>query len=142
MSASARSLCFCIRCVRREVAEQWWDRAIALHEESYELYMKARYVTRLSKCEVLQFAAIEVLGPKKPLTGWAMEDLAGAYQRPRTVLKTKLSYLSGDTSTRQARQAGGGQRPTCGSSPCRVRQGAMRGGTWRLVLSVGRGRSG
>ena len=23
----------------------------------------------------------QVLGPKKPLTGWAMEDLAGAYQR-------------------------------------------------------------
>ena len=27
----------------------------------------------------------QVLGPKKPLTGWAMEDLAGAYQRHEDV---------------------------------------------------------
>lgn len=40
-------------------AESWYDDGIALHQESYDLYMK-------------------VLGPTKPLTGWAMEDLAGA----------------------------------------------------------------
>jgi hypothetical protein len=28
-----------------------------------------------------RFSHSQVLGPKKPLTGWAMEDLAGAYQR-------------------------------------------------------------
>lgn len=43
----------------RAQAESWYDKGIALHQESYDLYMK-------------------VLGPKKPLTGWAMEDLAGA----------------------------------------------------------------
>jgi len=43
-------------------AHTCYDRGIALHEESYNLYLK-------------------VLGPTKPLTGWAMEDLAGAYRR-------------------------------------------------------------
>jgi len=43
-------------------AHAWYDRGIALHEESHALYLK-------------------VLGPTKPLTGWAMEDLAGAYRR-------------------------------------------------------------
>ena len=30
-----------------------------------------------------------MLGPKKPLTGWAMEDLAGAYQRHDVKLFSK-----------------------------------------------------
>eukprot|EP00931_Biecheleriopsis_adriatica_P040525 TRINITY_DN23225_c0_g1_i2.p1 TRINITY_DN23225_c0_g1~~TRINITY_DN23225_c0_g1_i2.p1 ORF type:complete len:907 (-),score=194.57 TRINITY_DN23225_c0_g1_i2:83-2803(-) len=49
-------------CTDQVVAESWFDRAIEYHLESYNLYM-------------------QVLGPKKPLTGWCMEDLAGAYRR-------------------------------------------------------------
>ena len=38
---------------------------------------------------------VQVLGPTKPLTGWAMEDLAGAYQRPEplTALEEEDSWL-------------------------------------------------
>merc|ERR1712203_1163148 len=49
-------------CRDRQVALKWYDEGIALHKKSYDNYM-------------------EVLGPTKPLTGWAMEDLAGAYKR-------------------------------------------------------------
>ncbi|CAE7832377.1 unnamed protein product [Symbiodinium necroappetens] len=69
--------CFSVRgdfCSEQKVAERSWDRAIALHEESYELYMK-------------------VLGPSKPLTGWAMEDLAGAYKRRGRLEEAKRLIL-------------------------------------------------
>lgn len=49
-------------CKDQQVAQHWYDESIALHKKAYDMYMK-------------------VLGPSKPLTGWAMEDLAGAYQR-------------------------------------------------------------
>jgi len=49
-------------CSSHEKALPWHDTAIALHRESYDRYM-------------------EVLGPSKPLTGWCMEDLAGALRR-------------------------------------------------------------
>jgi len=46
----------------KQVAKRWYVEAETLHQESVALYMK-------------------VLGPGKPLTGWAMEDLAGVLQR-------------------------------------------------------------
>ncbi|CAE7400436.1 unnamed protein product [Symbiodinium pilosum] len=70
--------CWSVRgdfCADKKAAEGFWDQAIALHEESYELYLK-------------------VLGPKKPLTGWAMEDLAGAYQRRGHLDKAKQLLVS------------------------------------------------
>ncbi|CAL1169142.1 unnamed protein product [Cladocopium goreaui] len=57
--------CYMVRgdfCQDAQARNHCYDKAIKLQEESYQLYM-------------------QVLGPKKPLTGWAMEDLAGAYQR-------------------------------------------------------------
>ena len=35
----------------------------------------------------------EVLGPSKPLTGWAMEDLAGAYKRPPLSFPPRVPFF-------------------------------------------------
>ncbi|CAE8727671.1 unnamed protein product [Polarella glacialis] len=61
-------------CTDREVSNGWYDQAIELHRESYDMYMK-------------------VLGPSKPLTGWCMEDLAGAYNRRERYEDAKLLFL-------------------------------------------------
>ncbi|CAJ1433644.1 unnamed protein product [Effrenium voratum] len=61
-------------CADSGEARRCYDESIELHEESYQLYM-------------------QVLGPSKPLTGWAMEDLAGAYQRRQLPEKAKPLLL-------------------------------------------------
>ncbi|CAK9023741.1 unnamed protein product [Durusdinium trenchii] len=61
-------------CSTWEASQYSYDKAIALQEESYGLYL-------------------QVLGPKKPLTGWAMEDLAQAYQRRGRLEEAKLLVL-------------------------------------------------
>jgi tetratricopeptide (TPR) repeat protein len=45
-----------------QIQKDRYTRAVEIHKESLDLYM-------------------QVLGPGKPLTGWAMEDLAGALKR-------------------------------------------------------------
>jgi len=46
----------------KDAAQRWYSEGVEIHRESFNLYM-------------------QVLGPTKPLTGWAMEDLAGALQK-------------------------------------------------------------
>jgi len=48
-----------------EDAHSWYEEGVRLHRESYEIYVK-------------------VLGKKKPLTGWCMENLAGALRKVDT----------------------------------------------------------
>lgn len=49
----------------REEARAWFEEAVRLHRQSYALY-------------------VSTLGAGKPLTGWCMEQLAGALRKLRT----------------------------------------------------------
>lgn len=47
-------------------SQQWYEEAVRLHRRSYDIY-------------------VEVLGKKKPLTGWCMEHLAGSLRKVDTL---------------------------------------------------------